>query len=96
MGREIMKVAAQLLVSKVEGIYGSDLGTIARLVEEGDKEMLVDYLLKSCSFNRKKGAITMAEELFKAKDQLDEEGLWNNPFGELLKYPPLKLDPPQS
>ena len=55
---------------------------VAQLVEEGDKEMLVDYLLNSCSFGGEKGAITMAEELFKAKDQLEDEGIWNNPFHE--------------
>tara|TARA_R100001129_G_scaffold31025_1_gene20555 strand:+ start:2273 stop:2467 length:195 start_codon:yes stop_codon:yes gene_type:complete len=53
---------------------------VAQLVEEGDKEMLVDYLLKGCSFNGERGAIKMAEELLEAKEQLEEEGIWNNPF----------------
>ena len=55
---------------------------IAQLVEEGDKEMLVDYLLNSCQFGGERGAIKMAEELFIATEQLEEEGIWNNPFKE--------------
>ena len=53
---------------------------VAQLVEEGDKEMLVDYLLNGCHFGGERGAILMAEELFTAKEQLEEEGIWNNPF----------------
>ena len=37
---------------------------VAQLVAEGDKEMLVDYLLNSCQFGGERGAIKMAEELF--------------------------------
>ena len=32
---------------------------VAQLVEEGDKEMLVDYLLNSCHFGGERGAIKM-------------------------------------
>lgn len=53
---------------------------VAQLVEEGDKEMLVDYLLNGCSLDGERGAIKMAEELLEAKEQLEEEGIWNNPF----------------
>ena len=55
---------------------------VAQVVAAGDKEMLVDYLLNSCAFGGEKGAIKMAEELFIASEQLEEEGIWNNPFHE--------------